>query len=490
MAVDIGKPTHAIILIGGGDEKKISEHVRDNLTEIQEGLEALAKTKGWRRRRVAVLTLIDDFRDDCAELIWYAKGRCVLEETVGEVNTGDVRTVAAFLATALNTVSEVPHVAIGFTGHGTGIFGEKEADDRASGGRHPKRRARRMAPGGSGPRASPLGSSEKSGPTRRGHAGFRRRHRIDGIRRASTSRHSTPAVKKRAVHLDHHPFTDKKFYKDLKKISPQGTTLPSDLESMGAIGSVGRLTTREIARTLKLAFKWSGRDSRCVDLLFFDGCSNAMVEVTHECGRYADMVVASMNPEDLKLWDYREWLTRMGQVPQSELDSFQWGRQAVEAFRVAYERDRHPRMLSAIRTGRAHRAGVLRAFKRLVGALDESGRDGFAKARRALDDTQGFAEGDSTDIVEFAQRLRAEFGGDGGVSAACDKLMCAVGAAVLYHTCVGGRPEDLVPYLNAAHGLAFWFPLLASGFRREGQTYKHLSFAKKSGWYDYLEENY
>src|SRR5437773_3313396 len=113
------KPTHLIIELFGGDNN-LSDYVLEDLQEMAAG------NKG----NFVVLGLAD-YLGDGGQVIELsrAKGLRVLE-TPGEINTGDPETLAAFIARALVTYPDVPHVALGFWDHGSGVFDENDPNEK------------------------------------------------------------------------------------------------------------------------------------------------------------------------------------------------------------------------------------------------------------------------------------------------------------------------------------------------------------------------
>ncbi|MCC7542866.1 MAG: hypothetical protein IT379_42010 [Deltaproteobacteria bacterium] len=231
--------SHAVLMLFGGDNN-LSDQVYRDLGEMVAG-----NTGG-----VGVLALAD-FADRGAIVVELSAriGARVVGE-LGEVNTGDPGTLTTFLGRALHSYAHVPHVAIGFWDHGTGVF--EEYDPEAP--RTPAMVSRRQAARGRGTRRL-----------------FRRSEAED--------RRPTPGVLRAMLHDD---------------------------------TNGGLLTTREAGDVLRTALSAAGRPK--VDLVFSDTCLNGMVEVTHELAPYAEVVVGSEDLEPATGWDYALWLRRTSKL--------------------------------------------------------------------------------------------------------------------------------------------------------------------------------
>src|SRR4029079_9351810 len=106
--------SHVVIELFGGDNN-LSSFVRKDLNEMVEG------NKG----SFAVLGLAD-FANSGGQIVEVTKKGMRVLEKVGEIDTGDPETLATFLARALVTYRDVPHRALGFWDHGTGVFDEQD----------------------------------------------------------------------------------------------------------------------------------------------------------------------------------------------------------------------------------------------------------------------------------------------------------------------------------------------------------------------------
>lgn len=108
--------THVIIELFGGDNN-LSPYVNEDLEELMAG----------NRGPIAVLALVDRLGGGGSQVVELSPrtGKNVVEE-LGEIDTGDPRTLARFLSRALVSYPAATHRALGFWDHGTGVFDEHD----------------------------------------------------------------------------------------------------------------------------------------------------------------------------------------------------------------------------------------------------------------------------------------------------------------------------------------------------------------------------
>ena len=234
-------PTHLVIELFGGDNN-LSDYILEDLQEMAAG------NKG----RFVVLALAD-FLGDGGQVIELSrtKGLRVLENT-GEINTGDPETLAAFIARALVTYKDVPHVALGFWDHGSGVFEENDPNEK-----------------------------ELS-------------RALSHVSRRSVSR-SLPArhlfVAQGAIAADEH-------LRAMLHDKTQGDLL-TNYEAYGVV----RAALERASFTRKL------------DVIFSDTCLNGMVEVLDQFKEFATVVVGSEELEPGDGWDYERLFRMMSDKP-------------------------------------------------------------------------------------------------------------------------------------------------------------------------------
>lgn len=241
----------------------------------------------------------------------------------------------------------------------------------------------------------------------------------------------------------------------------------------------GVLTNLEAAKMIDVSLRRAGVSGK-FDLIFSDTCLNGMIEVLEELGPYAECVVGSPELEPGDGWNYEGWLKLMGENPPQGGED--WGQHAVDAFRNHYEAfpKKHPCTLAAFRTQNS----IADAFRALIDTAraDNSGFDAFFFIDHARSKAQAYARRDTYDLVDFGRRVVAIAQTDKPALAdAANNLIAACDAAKI-HCC------NLGPTVQESFGLAFWFPSSRSMMRRDMGTYERLSFAKRTGWAEYLGE--
>ena len=234
----------------------------------------------------------------------------------------------------------------------------------------------------------------------------------------------------------------------------------------------GVLTTLEAGKMLAAAFA-RAQQSRKVDMLFSDTCLNGMIEVLEELGDYAECFVASSELEPGDGWDYATWFASV--EASRPADGAEWARTAVDAYREGYKDSSELCTLGAFRT----RQTITDAFKALVVATEASGASGLYDLDRARAATQGFANRDTYDLIDFAG-IVSENAQNDGVRSAAATLKAACEQARIHFISLGEA-------VSRSQGLAFWFPGSQSSLRRDIKTYRRLSFATKTGWAELLQ---
>lgn len=259
--IDLTAITHVIIEIFGGDNN-LSSFVLEDLQEMAAG----------NNRAFAVIALTD-FEGEQASVRSLMPGAGLRTvESLGEIDTGDPETLAHFLSRALVTAENVPHKALGFWDHGSGVFDEHDPNEI-----HLERRLRSM------PR-----------------------------------------------HLRSRSVAARRLF-----VSPTRLAAQPRLRAMLHDDTNGGvLTNYEAYGVLKAAFARAEQAGTKIDLIFSDTCLNGMIEVLEQFKEFARVVVGSEDLEPGDGWEYQEWFQRMSETPPA--DSAAWGRQAVEAFEAGY----------------------------------------------------------------------------------------------------------------------------------------------------------
>ncbi len=276
-AIDLDTITHVVIELFGGDNN-LSSFVMEDLQEMAAG----------NNGSFAVIALTDFEAEQASVKVLTPDKGLRTVESLGEIDTGDPDTLAEFLARALITAQDVPHKALGFWDHGSGVFDEYDPDEI-----YIERRLR----------AVPRHLRSRSRAARRLFV--------------SPSRFAAQPRMRAMLHDD---------------------------------TNGGVLTNYEAHGVLKSAFNMAGIAGSAIDLIFSDTCLNGMIEVLDQFKEFAGVVVASEDLEPGDGWDYYEWFNRMSANPPADGEA--WGQQAVEAFEAGYIHKpfQHPCTLGAFRT--------------------------------------------------------------------------------------------------------------------------------------------
>jgi len=393
----------------------------NNLSEwVEDDLAEMAK---GMKGSVAMLALIDTSDDKGQVVEVTPNGRKVLEK-LGEIDTGDPETLAQFIARALVSYAS-PHQALGFWDHGSGVFDENDPHevvlDRAT-------RERLLA--GVNARAIRRGTKRRS------------RHLFTG-----------------PIENDADP--------------ARGPLLRAMLQDDT---NGGILTNYEAHGVVKAAFSRAGR-TRKLDLIFSDTCLNGMIEVVDQFKDFTRVIVGSEALEPGDGWDYERFFGSMAAKPPTS--STAWGSMAVSAFEDGYRNrpEEYPCTLAAFRT----RNTLTSSFKRLVDAAEPLGDTGFGALNLARGRSQRFADEDSFDLRDFAERVAAT--GPNELKQPAQSIVDAFDKACVGSAALGAK-------VARARGLAFWFPGDSQSYLDVGGTYGNLSFAKTTGWSTYLGRQY
>ncbi len=261
-------------------------------------------------------------------------------------------------------------------------------------------------------------------------------------------------------------------------------------ESMGDGDS---LAIDEIAGALKAVAPTAGR----FELIGFDACVMANLEVARTLAPYARYLVASEEIEPSDGWDYAALLTKLTQAPA--MDGAQLGRTIVDSYRDFYAKSAsHERMqkakavtLTVIDLDQI--AAVDKAVVSLGASADALlGRGGhaawlhLAQARHATEEygrsaaPSGLMPPGSAvyDLVHAAEnvKLRSQ---DQASNAAADAVIAATSRAILYNIHGDARPH--------ANGLSIFYPPNQTALAMRGKnSYKETSFAASNAWYPFL----
>ncbi len=365
--VDLTDITHVIIEIFGGDNN-LSSYVLEDLQEMAAG----------NSGPLAVIALTDFAYEKASVKVLMPGAALRTVEHLGEIDTGDPETLAAFLARALKTTEQVPHIAIGFWDHGSGVFNEDDPNETYL-DRSP--RAARYLP------------------------------------RHLRSR-SKPA---------------RKLFVSPSKLAAQ----PRMRAMLHDDTNGGVLTNYEAHGVLKAAFNRAGRQDKKIDMIFSDTCLNGMIEVVEQFKEFAEVIVGSEDLEPGDGWEYQELFQLMSTSPPTNASD--WGQQAVDAFKQGYLHRpyQHPCTLAAFKTD----SRLTAEMRSLILSLSQNGQMGIQAVKLAIADTQSFNRYDSFDIRDFAVKLSSNTN-SGDIEAACQRVIEAFDEACIHSIALGSQVQN------------------------------------------------
>jgi hypothetical protein len=199
-----------------------------------------------------------------------------------------------------------------------------------------------------------------------------------------------------------------------------------------------------------------------VDLLGFDECLMASLEVAHGVAPFADVLVASEETEPGEGWDYAAWLGAIAKNPS--IDGLAVGRAIADGFAANVKAQSKTPTFTLSVVDLRKLGAVTDATDKLAGALTQGAgaRDGWTKIAQARARADGFGReggGDPFEVIDlgmFAKKMD---------SPEAKELTRALDAAVAYK--VAGKAHE------AATGLSVHLPA-----REVEKEYGALPFAK------------
>jgi hypothetical protein len=261
------------------------------------------------------------------------------------------------------------------------------------------------------------------------------------------------------------------------------------------------LTVDEIATALGATVPKTGR----LELIGFDACLMADLEVAKTLAPYARYLVASEEIEPADGWDYRALLTRLTGAPA--MDGEALGRAVVDSYRdyflksQVHELREKARAITLTLVDLDKVAALDAAVTRLgtsVDALLARGKhDAWISLARARHDAEEFGRSAAPavggvspgmevyDAVQLAEKIKAG-APDPAVAAAADAVIAAAHAAVRYDFRGDSRPH--------ANGLSLFFPpnraTLAQRDRNPKKSYDRIAWSTgaQNRWYPFLAD--
>lgn len=325
---------YAVVMIMGGDDKKLGGALHPDLYEMTQAV----------GEDFAALVLVDfpepeedEENPKTSRVLEVLPSSTKTVEFLPEVNTGDPRPLADFLARALVSFSEETRIAIGFWGHGSGVFGDYDLEEVVL--------SREI-------RFGPLGAAV------------------------------TEAKPAERVLVNKEVLS--------RSMLPDAT-------------SENALTNREASSALAAAFSRAGR-TEPVEMLFFDTCMNASVEVFTELRRFAKTFVASSLLVPGSGWDYDLWMkaTRYKNPASAE----EWAFLSAGVFGETYDQRvyRKEAQMGAFST--SMELDFVGRFGELVAELRKHGKAGVELAVYAAERADTTVYDENVDLGHLVMRIQ------------------------------------------------------------------------------------
>ncbi len=214
----------------------------------------------------------------------------------------------------------------------------------------------------------------------------------------------------------------------------------------------------------------TGNGARPIDLLAFDACLMAMIEIDAQLSPYVRVRTASEETEPGTGYPFDTILADLRAHPQ--WDAADLGKSIVARYYEAYEGETH----SAVDLGTGH-AALVTAIDRLAGALIANQGALLTAIGDARREAQQF-QLHYVDLYDLAQRL-SEAAQISTVQQAAQAVMNAVDAVVL--------AEQHGSYWPGANGVTIYFPGRATAWDSayDGES-DYLDFTASTRWDDFL----
>ena len=207
-----------------------------------------------------------------------------------------------------------------------------------------------------------------------------------------------------------------------------------------------------------------------LDLLAFDACLMAMIEIDAQLRPFVRVRVASEETEPSTGYPFDTILSDLREHP--DWDAAGLGIAIVERYHQAYNGETQ----SALDLGDGY-ALLVAAVDDLAGALIAHQDSQFDVVRSVRREVQQF-HATYVDLYDLAERL-AVASGQGAIQAAAQAVMDAIEAVTL--------AERHGPYWPGAHGISIYFPAQANGWDSlyAGEN-DYLAFTAQTRWDDFV----
>jgi len=212
-----------------------------------------------------------------------------------------------------------------------------------------------------------------------------------------------------------------------------------------------------------------------MDVVLFDACLMAMVEVAYSIRDCADVMVASEETLPVPGQPYRLTLSRI--VSNPGMSPYEFSRTAIDEY-MGYYVPRYVGTFTLSAISLTSLDEVVSAADQLAGAILNNPGD-RPSIRAAQEQTQRFDFDKEVyvyykDLYDFANRVN-NLVTTAEIRSSCQAVMAAVNDAVLYQRNSGGKVAD-------AHGVSIY--LSAPG--RMLSSYRNIAFAQDTSWDEFL----
>lgn len=275
---------------------------------------------------------------------------------------------------------------------------------------------------------------------------------------------------------------DEGHFTELKRAPGSRKNFESSLEDVATGGAhpLDALTTFELKAALDFAVKEILKQK--ISILGMDACLMSMIEVCYQVSDCAGFYVGSEEAIPNTSWPYDRILTKLAARPSMQPSEL--AETIVEEYIAAYDEkkgaERKPVTLSLCDLSLSEElAGRVSEFSRLLGRKlsDPKMRADIVAARRKA---QTFFIRDYVDLHHFCQLIK-EKTADEQLKDACQQVMDGIKTRFVRkvgHT----KPEnpEAVDVLANANGLSVYFPLIS-------HTYSSLNFSRRTQWDSFLD---
>ena len=232
------------------------------------------------------------------------------------------------------------------------------------------------------------------------------------------------------------------------------------------------LTNREARAALSAAFHRAKR-AEPVEMLFFDTCMNASIEVFTELRLFARTFVASSLIVPGTGWDYKLWMeeTRK-EEPETAED---WARLAVKVFEKTYDpkTSNEKTQMGAFSTSKD--CDFVEAFADLVRELKSAGESDLAI--EAAQSSEHTVYEENIDVGHLVAIL-LELTDNPAVAKSAEQFLKAYREA---RVCLSETP----PGKGKLTGMSIWCPVQGDA-QKVGRYYGALEFERVVGWSQFL----